>query len=86
MYHGSYVVSSVALLYTLSTLKKQNHRVEGVASGCMYNRHPRNGSDVVRAVAFSPDGSQLASGSDDYSVKLWSAETGECLKTLAGHS
>ena len=59
---------------------------EGVAGGCMCNRHPRNGSDVVRAVAFSPDGRHLASGSDDCSVKLWSTETRACLDTFAGHS
>ena len=62
------------------------HRGEGVAGGCMCNRNPRNGSDSVRAVAFSPDGRHLASGSNDCSVKLWSAETGECLNTLDGHS
>ena len=62
------------------------HRVEGVGGGCMCNRHPRNDSDQVLAVAWSPDAKMLASGSIERSVKLWSAETGECLKTLAGHS
>ena len=62
------------------------HRGEGVAGGCMCNRNPRNGSRSVQAVAFSPDGRHLASGSIDRSVKLWSAETGECLNTLDGHS
>ena len=62
------------------------HRGEGVAGGCMCNRNPRNGSRSVEAVSFSPDGRHLASGSDDRSVKLWSAETGECLNTLDGHS
>ncbi|MEC4817588.1 MAG: NB-ARC domain-containing protein [Scytonema sp. PMC 1069.18] len=28
----------------------------------------------------------LASGSDDTTIKLWDASTGECLKTLSGHS
>jgi len=38
------------------------------------------------AVAWSPDGKMLASGSYDSSVKLWSPETGECLNTFDGHS
>src|SRR5688572_17310166 len=34
-------------------------------------------SDPVRAIAFSPDGKTLASGSEDYTIKLWDAQTGE---------
>ena len=33
-------------------------------------------------MAFSPYGSQLASGPDDRTVRLWDAHTGACLRML----
>ncbi|ESA36499.1 wd40 repeat-containing protein [Leptolyngbya sp. Heron Island J] len=40
---------------------------------------------MVVSVVYNPDGKTLASGSFDNSIKLWSVELGECLKTLEGH-
>jgi WD40 repeat protein len=40
----------------------------------------------VYSVAFSPDGKQVASGSQDQTVRLWDAVTGAALQTLKGHS
>ena len=55
-----------------------------VANGAL--RHSLVGhSDWVASVAFSPDGSTLASGSADKTVKLWDVHTGELLQTLEGH-
>ncbi len=42
-------------------------------------------SDCVRAVSWSPDGSILASGSDDKTIKLWDAQNGNVNSTLSGH-
>ena len=39
----------------------------------------------VSAIAFSPDGSRIASASYDQTVKLWDAGTGRLERTLQGH-
>jgi WD40 repeat protein len=41
---------------------------------------------MVYSVAFSPNGKQIVSGSEDNTVRLWDAATGALLQTLAGHS
>ena len=43
-------------------------------------------TDVVRSVAFSPDGRTLASGSWDNTIKLWEVATGREARSLAGHT
>ena len=42
-------------------------------------------TDAVTSVAFAPDGSTLASGSRDNTVRLWRVADGSLLRTLEGH-
>ena len=42
-------------------------------------------TDSVQSVNFDGMG-LLASGSRDYSIRLWEVSTGNCLKTLEGHT
>ena len=40
---------------------------------------------MVSTIAFSPDGTQLASGSYDKSLKIWNTATGRETATCQGH-
>jgi WD40 repeat protein len=43
-------------------------------------------TDPVCSVSWSPDGTRIASGSVDESVRVWDAATGQCVSILNGHS
>src|SRR5262245_61404203 len=50
---------------------------------CLVAAHKTNG---FNSVAFSPDGRIIAAGSDDCTIKLWDAQTGQLLRSLEGHT
>lgn len=54
------------------------YRNAGAAPGTNTKKH----TGWVYSVSFSPDGVFLASGSDDKNARLWSVNTGQCLKIL----
>jgi WD40 repeat protein len=41
---------------------------------------------AVMAAQFTPDGQFIVSGGLDRTLKLWDIRTGQCYRTLAGHS
>jgi WD40 repeat protein len=41
-------------------------------------------ADWVISVGFSADGSKVVSGSQDNTVKIWNADSGEVIQTLSG--
>ena len=43
-------------------------------------------ADEVRAVAVAPDGSWLATGGDDGTVRIWDVATGQQRAALTGHT
>jgi len=45
----------------------------------------RGHSAMVNGVAFSPDGTRIATGSNDHTIKLWTADTGEEVFTIRDH-
>ena len=40
----------------------------------------------MTGVAWSPDGTRLATGSDDWTVRIWNPTTGQTTPTLTGHT
>ncbi|MGE5464596.1 MAG: NACHT and WD repeat domain-containing protein, partial [Syntrophothermus sp.] len=40
----------------------------------------------IRSIAVSSDGNQLATGSDDSTIKIWNIQNGDLIRTLEGHT
>ncbi|MDJ1184844.1 NB-ARC domain-containing protein [Roseofilum casamattae] len=62
---------------TIKIWDVQTERLVGILEGHQ---------NKVYAIAFSPDGQYLVSGSDDRTVKVWQLSTQNCLQTLAEHT
>jgi WD40 repeat protein len=80
-----WVVSSAARVAPGSTEVDSIIRVWSARDG--HRRYDLAGhTDGVTVVAFSPDGSVLASGSWDHTIRLWDPAAGRTLHTLTRHT
>jgi hypothetical protein len=75
-----------------------NYKGDGDGGGIVYlgadfagsrvhekNLLPQGHKGAVFSAVYSDDWKKILSTSDDFTTKEWDAETGECLKTMAGH-
>ncbi|MCP4345428.1 MAG: tetratricopeptide repeat protein [Desulfobacterales bacterium] len=63
----------------LSTLAEHPDRITELGR---FDKH----SGLVSSLAFSPDGTRLASGSSDNTIRLWDVKNGTLQKTLVNHT
>jgi|GEM_PF-371180 len=59
-----------------------SHSTLPIWSSPVHDQH----RESVTSVVFSPDGTKIASGSEDNTIKVWESATGKELATLSGHS
>lgn len=73
---------SGSIMSSYSTVMRMSYSDTGAAFVRTLTGH----SGPVRSVAFSPDGTTIASGSYDHFIKLWDVAGGLLQHTLTGHS
>jgi WD40 repeat protein len=66
-------------------IQRQDSSTVGCSQWCP-SQHTQGPFSHVQSVAFSPDGTQIVSGSYDNTLRLWDAVSGAHLNTLKGHS
>ncbi len=83
---GKYIVSGAGTVAVGADGKADNSLILWDAATGELIRRFEGHTDRVYAVAFSPDGQRILSGSQDASLILWDTNTGEALKHYTGHT
>lgn len=81
MRYGDSTLFLLTLLSFSAAISLQAQNGQGRDSRFVLNKH----SEAVKSVAFSADGSTLATGSDDKTIILWNTETGEAITTIGNN-
>ncbi len=70
----------------LGSLKLIDKKEEKKAEDMVCTRTLTGHKEWIRCIRrLTKNGSMVASGSDDYMIKIWDLDTGECVRTLRGH-
>jgi WD40 repeat protein len=84
--HEAHNAVRVTPLEKFAAVVEERRVEEKKAIGGLLPSELRGHAGIVHHLAFSPDGSMLATASFDKTIKIWDAETGKELSTLKGHT
>ena len=82
MQRFAWTLTLLTLLKSISGTNVENETCDSFPELRTFTGH----SSYVNSVAWSPDGSRVASGSDDNTIKIWDVATGFLVQNFTGHS